>query len=54
MEAFILEINSNEVSKVVSVQPYFDILFLKLITQIGDCIRKSPSTHYVPGVGDLT
>ena len=35
------------------IQPDLDILFVKLIPQIGDCIWKTPSAHYTSRVGNF-
>ena len=35
------------------VKPDYSILLVKLITQIGDCIKKVHSTRYTSGDGDF-
>ena len=47
-----LKLIVKKFQRLCHVQPDLDI-FIKLIVQIGNCIRKTPSAYYASGVGDF-
>ena len=49
---FYLKLTVKRIQRLCNVQPDLDI-FVKLIVQTGDCIRKIPSAHYASGIGDF-